>query len=349
MTKSTGRVVSLTRSDSAGVSHSFPAHLQFLADRGYEYHGIDLPWAHPARRIGGYMRLAPLIRGSDLVITQEYFDAAAVSALLRLTGSKAKHLVVGLNVSSNRTLSTGQPALNRLANKLFFGRVDMAVVASKPEADIFARAHDIPRDRFSFVHWAYDLPQIEGRFDPPSDRPYFCLIGRNNRDHKTFCAALEGLDADGVIIGQQMPDIALGPNITAHAQIPFGDCISCIRGSLANVIIVNDADRGAGHITLVTGLHCAKAHIISHVDTALDYFTPGEHALTVPLADPVALRKAMLTLLDNPDLAQRMGQAAGAHAARLLTHERRSQVLEQRIRAWLDEGRIIWDEDPPAA
>ncbi len=343
------RVVSLSVGDHYAESRDFPDCLRFLQDRGYECHDIQLKWVHPARRLAQFLRLAPLLWRADLIVTSEYFNAAIVSAGLRTTGSRARHAVLGLNVSGNRTLRTRSTVLNRAINWLFFGRVDMAFVASKSEADIFAQVHRIPRDRFAFAHWAYDLPRIEGHFDRPA-RPYFCLIGRNNRDHKTFCAALSDLNADGVIVSHDPPDFELPANVRSFVEIPFADCIDCIRHSVANVILVQDADRGAGHITIVTAMHCARPQIISHVETALDYFIPDEHALTVPLGDIAAVRSAMLTLLDDPARADRMGQSAADFAARWLTHARRTASLQDRLRTWYDTGQVDWlERDPPAA
>ncbi|MBU3032274.1 glycosyltransferase family protein [Paracoccus marinaquae] len=343
MTRPKKLVVCLSLADRATTSRDFPEPLRFLEERGYECRDIGLPWSHPAGRLARVLRLAPLLRRADLVITTEYFLAASVSAVLRLSGSRAKHAVLGLNISSNRTLRTRANWLNRAINGLFFGRIDMAVVASKPEAGIFSRVHAIPRERFAFVHWAYDLPEGKGAFVPP-ERPYFCLIGRNNRDQRTFCRALEGLPADGVIVSHTAPDFALPSNVHSLVEIPYSDCIDCIRQAVANVILVQDAERGAGHITMVTAMHCARPQIISHVDTALDYFIPGEHALTVPVADMGAVREAMQTLLNDPALADRMGQAAAAHAAQRLTHARRTEILQDRIRTWYDTGRIDWEE-----
>lgn len=334
-------VIQLVLAGTPGVSRQCPDHLRFLEARGHPVYEVALPWVHPLKRLPQFLKQARRLSRAELILTDEYFNAALVSALLRLTRSRARHAVLGLNVSGNRRLRSGFAPLDRLLDRLFFGRVDMAVVASKPEADLFAAEHGIPRDRFAFVRWSYDLPELDGHFAPPA-RPYFCLIGRNNRDHETFCAALEGLEAEGVIIAHTPPELELPPNVRAYVELPLGDCIACIRQAVANVILVRDADRGAGHITIVTAMHCARPQIISDVETALDYFTPGEHALTVPLADPAAVRAAMQSLMDDPERADRMGRAARDYAARELTHARRSAVLEQRLRHWLDTEEVLW-------
>jgi len=44
-----------------------------------------------------------------------------------------------------------------------------------------------------------------------------------------------------------------------------------------------------------------------------EVLTPGEHCLVCPPSDPAALATAVLRLLDDPSLAQRLGRAARAH------------------------------------
>lgn len=334
------RVIALSLARQASRRLGGIEHLEFVEAEGGEVRAIKLVWESPYKRALKIVRLLPEIWGSRLVVTDEYFNAAIVSALLWISRSPARHAVLGLNVSSNRTLRFSSPWMNALVT-LIFRRIDLAVVASQPEAEIFARMHDIPRDRFAFVHWAYDLPAEEGRFERPN-RPYFCLIGRNNRDHETFCAAIATQEAEGVIISQNLPTLALPANVRAYSELSLPDCIDCIRGAVANVILVNDADRGAGHITIVTAMHCARPQIISHVPTALDYFIPGQHALTVPLHDVAAARAAMAVLLADPGRADRMGAQAALHAKRWLTHKRRVTMLSERLKLWLDTGRIEW-------
>ncbi|SFI12341.1 glycosyltransferase family protein [Albimonas pacifica] len=315
---------------------SRPEPLAFLDDGDTKFHRITLKAGGGFGRLRQVLGLLPRLRRAKLVVTTEYIVAWSVGLLFFLTRAPAKHVVVGLNISG-RPIQPRRRWMRWLAN-LAFRRVDLAIVASRPEARIFHRMHDIPMQRFAFALWSFDLPSDEGSAFRRPDRPYFCLIGRNNRDHETFCKALEGLDAEGVIVSSAPPAIPLPANVRALTNIPFADCIDCIKGSVANVILVNDANRGAGHITIVTAMHCARPQIISDVDTATDYFIEDEHVLTVPLADAEATRAAMAGLLADPARADRMGAASAAYALRWLTHEKREQRLAEIQRDWWTGG-----------
>lgn len=325
-----------------GVTADCPDHLAFLKARGAEIARVTIRRRGPLRRLPALVRLMPRLLRSDLVVTDEYFNAAFASLLLRVVPLRIRHVVVGLNVSGNRTLSTPFRPLNIVIN-FFLQRMDLIFVASRAEAPLFAELHGLPLERFSFVHWAYDLPDETGSMDLP-DVPFFCMIGRNNRDIRTFCDALEGTPYGGLLICDPAPAEALPDHVRVWVGVPMGDCIRALRHSVANVIVVNDAGRGAGHITLVTAMHCGKAQILSRVPPMADYFVDGRHAITVGLGRADELRAAMYRLAQDPDACEAMGDAARRHAARWLTHARRARSLEDRIRAWLDTGRVQWQD-----
>lgn len=297
-----------------------PDHLKGLEEIGFSVWQTSIPRKRPHHRLAAFVRLLPALRRAEVVVTDEYFNAVIVAGLLWLLRLQARHVVIGLNVSGQKSLVTGWPLLNRMVNRVF-RRMDLIFVASRAEADVFSALHAIPKERFSFLHWAYDLPTVPGAFARPQ-RPYFCMIGRNNRDIASFAAAMRGLEADGVIICHQPVTVPLPENVVVYREIPLGDCIDCIRGCVANVVLVQDESRGAGHITIVTAMHCGRPQIISGVATTLDYFTDRRHAITVGLGDVVAIRAAMQRLLSDPALCDGAGCAtacramAGSQAAR---------------------------------
>ena len=313
-----------------------PDHWTWMDDGDVEFRVITLPWARGRDRIFQIARLLPRLRKARVVVTTEYFMTWSVCVLFFLLRVKTPHAAIGLNISG-KSIAPRNRLLRRLNNRAF-KEVDLAVVASRPEARQFHEMYDLPLERFAFAHWSFDLPSSEGAAIQLPDRPFFCLIGRNNRDHATFCEAIRDLDADGIIVASAPSDFEVPPNVRFLANIPLADCIRIIQGSVANVILVNDASRGAGHITIVTAAHCARPQIISDVDTASDYFVAGEHALVVPLHDPAATREAMRRLLDDPARADEMGRASAEHAGRWLTHASRTERLAAILRSWWTTG-----------
>ena len=65
------RAVSITLSDKPGITRDFPDHLKFLEERGYAFYGIALPWVHPLKRIPKFLKLAPFLRGADVILTSD--------------------------------------------------------------------------------------------------------------------------------------------------------------------------------------------------------------------------------------------------------------------------------------
>ena len=114
------------------------------------------------------------------------------------------------------------------------------------------------------------------------------------------------------------------------------ECAACVRYSLANVILVKDANRGAGHITAVMGMQFAKPHIFTDVPTLRDYLVPGQHGIGVHLENVTEVTNAMLQLLNDAQLADRLGLAAQKDAATIHSHEAAQNRIFDIIKKELD-------------
>lgn len=91
-------------------------------------------------------------------------------------------------------------------------------------------------------------------------------------------------------------------------------------------------------ISLLEGAMYGKPLISSEIGTGTTYINiDGETGLVVPPSDPSALRHAMKTLWDNPELASQMGQHAQRRYERLFTSERMTQAYVELYRNVIDE------------
>ncbi len=82
-------------------------------------------------------------------------------------------------------------------------------------------------------------------------------------------------------------------------------------------------------ISLLEGAMYGKPMISSEIGTGTTYINVhGESGLVVPPSDPEALRAAMRTLWDNPDMAREMGRRAEARYWKLFTS---SQMAEDYV------------------
>jgi glycosyltransferase involved in cell wall biosynthesis len=259
----------------------------------------------------------------DLIVSSEYYVSFGVNLRLRMGRSKARHLVWGLN-QSRRAIDL---RLTRSLVSWVFNRSDQIIVHSRREAGIFAELHSIPAGKFEFVPWGFDLPEVAWTRNWSQDaEPYVCLIGRNNRDLDTFCQGLEGTGIRGVVISSGLGTADLAalrkwPHIDVYQDLDMSACLDCIRGAMANVVLLKDDRRGAGHITMVAAMLLGKAQIITRAAVVEDYFVADLHALAVPFAAVVPFRTALLRLRDDGQLRSNLEVSARQFAFENFTNE----------------------------
>jgi hypothetical protein len=279
----------------------------------------------------------PRLSHYDAIISTEYNIAFAIGLRLLVQRLSARHIVVGLNLSG-RAIRTGFVPVDRVFNHIF-GRLDGIIVHSREEIDLFRGLHDLSADKFAFSPWGFDLPAeetVSAHFGPGKPA-YFCMIGRNNRDFGTFVKAIEASGCRGVIICGSKDQVLRTPHplIDEFHDLTMDDCIACVRHALANVILVNDADRGAGHITAVMAMLLAKPQIFSSVAVLEDYLTSGEQGIGVKLGDVSAVAAAMAKLQSDADLCRALGNNARARAATHFSHAATSQRTIDLISSFL--------------
>ena len=263
------------------------------------------------RRLGRY----------DLVVTAEYFEAAGMNLRLLLTLCRTRHVVWGLN-QSRKTLT--QKFVKPIADRLF-RRSDAIVVHSTREIDLFCDMHGLDRARFDFVHWGFDMPAVTPTAFSDGRAPYVCLIGRNNRDLLTFAKGLEGTGVNGVVIADEIPEpireTLRAGGIEFQLKVPFNACLDCQRHAMASAVLLNDASRGAGHITMVSAMFLGVPQIVTDTGVVKDYFTHEQHGLDVPLGAADEFRAAVIALRDDEPRRRRMGANARAFAAAHFTND----------------------------
>jgi hypothetical protein len=256
----------------------------------------------------------------DVIITSEYFASFAVNLRLALTFCRTKHVTVGLN-QSRRVLKTDFSLLDKIIDRVF-RRGDLFFVHSRREISLFRDLHRIPSEKFCFQLWGFDVPKIENDQFVKRSKEYVCMIGRNNRDIETFCQATNGLDVDAILVTSQHQNIpkSLPANVHVYTDLSMEDCLSCLKHSRANLILLKDDERGAGHITAVAAMLLGTPQIVSDAQVLYDYFVDGYNCLKVPMSNSASVRSAIELLLTRSDLAQGLVLNGVDYASRWLTH-----------------------------
>jgi glycosyltransferase involved in cell wall biosynthesis len=271
-------------------------------------------------RLWSGFRLAATCR-CDVVVTQEYFCGLGMALGQALLRRRQPHIIWGLN-QSRRLPGRGLPG--RVANWAM-KRVTLGVTHSRAEIALFEDHHPALRGKLHFSHWGYELPAVRpGRFSQ-REAPYVCMVGRNNRDYLTFAQAVRQARVHGVIIGSGIGRDLLGElrslGVEVHQDLDFNDCLDCLRNALASAVLLRDDSRGAGHITMVSAMYMGVPQICTRAGVVADYFTEGEHGLSVPAGDAAAVADAIVLLQADPAARERMAASARAFAAAHFTND----------------------------
>lgn len=304
-----------------------PFFREELRRNGYVYTGYGLGTESTFSILAKSFFLPLRLADHDVVITSEYFSSFGINLRLLVTGARAKHVTIGLN-QSRRLLKSGIRWIDGIIDYVF-RRSDLVIVHSRAEARLFGELHKIPAEKFYFSHWGFDLPTVTRTRFSTWPRPFVSLVGRNNRDIKTFARALEGMSVDGIVITsrQHAPSWELPPNVHVYYDLPLNETLDCIRNARANTILLLDGERGAGHITAVAAMFAGVPQIVSDVDVIKDYLVDGFSAMAVPLGDHEAVSAAIKTIIENSGRAAELSANARGYADRWLTNERVSERI----------------------
>ena len=309
----------MTTTGPAGTQPSM-ASAPLVEQAGYRVDERLIPEASSLRQLASTLRIGSAVRNYDLIVANEYSTAIALGLLARLFRSRARMVVVGLNLS-RWAFKTRIGPLQRIIDKAL-GRYDAIVVHSPPEVTSFVQLHKLDRSRFKVIPWGFDLPAYDSATVTGLPARYVCVIGRNNRDFATVAEGLKGTGVAGVFVGAGAAVESAEPEVRCFESLPFEDCLKIMSGALANVILVKDGTRGAGHITAVAGMLLARPHIYSDVETLSGYLEDGRDGIAIPLGDAAALNRAVTHLAADPALAAKMGHAARDHALREMSNDK---------------------------
>ena len=308
----------LTTTWPGGIRSPLP-YVTPIDNAGFEVVERGTSEANNLRQFLSMLLLGPRIRRYSLIVANEYSTALALGLLARVFRSRARMVVLSLNLS-RRPITVPVPPLQRLLDRAL-QRFDAIVVHSSPEVSQFVKLHNLDPSAFHVVPWGYDLPPASYRHETDLPEHYVCVVGRNNRDFATVAKGLEGTGVGGVFVGAPSDLESDNPEIRCLNNIPFDECIGIMANALANVIPLQDSSRGAGHITAVTGMLLAKPHVFSNVGTLSEYLRDGREGIAVPIGDASAIRTAVKRLVSSPELAKKMGHAGRKRALREMSHE----------------------------
>jgi glycosyltransferase involved in cell wall biosynthesis len=142
-------------------------------------------------------------------------------------------------------------------------------------------------------------------------------IGRDlARDYATLVDAVRTIDADVVFVALQrnVEGIDLPANVEVRERISYFDLRDLYRRAAVAVAALRPAaygfgSEGSGVTALLEAQASATPIVATERPIVRDYLADGEAGFVVEPEDPVALRSAIVRLLDDAELARKLGEA----------------------------------------
>jgi len=304
--------------------------------------------ARALRRLGGpYLALAWLAfrrrRQFDVVVTDGEHIGIPLALLLLCSRSSTRHITIGHRLSSKKK----RPFFRILGVQR---KMDRILVHSRRQIEMATEQLHIAPDRLAMIPY-----QVDAEYWTPTGQEEEALVvsaGLEYRDYDTFFRAVTGLPAQ-VIVAAASPWSrhrgASGPqpeNVEVRSFDYPGLRDLYARAAVVVVPLV-DVDNQAGVTTILEAMAMGKAVIVSQSWGQTDVVedrrgphrgaprprpmsllraiaaekgtVPESNGFYVPPGDAVALRNAIVYLLEHPEERAQLGRAGRRTVEQLLT------------------------------
>jgi glycosyltransferase involved in cell wall biosynthesis len=300
------------RADFVELSRALGGAVLLDRTRAHQMAGLFGRWVE---RIGGPDALMAWVcfrRRSDygLLFTDGEQIGLPFSMLCRFAGRRSVRHAMIVHVMSTRSKSF----LFRLFR--LERHIDVFVTYATSQTDFLVRRLGVPADKVVQSTFMVDTEF----FSPGSGRGrstnMICAVGLERRDYRTLIEAVRGLDVSVVIAasspwsqrGDTTEGVGLPPNVEVCSLDPvalrdlYADCRFL-------VMPLDDVDFQAGVTSLLEAMAMSKAVICSRTVGQTDVVQEGETGVYVTPGDATELRQAIEGLLNDPQRAERMGEA----------------------------------------
>ena len=189
--------------------------------------------------------------------------------------------------------------------------VDVFVVHSRAEIEIYSTWLQLPRERFVFVPLSAEIRDTDTWLDQGDD-PYIVALGTANRDYALLSEAAGQLGYKTIIVA--------GSHATAHIQPP--PCVS-FRSNLTlaechqlalywrvNVIPIADVNAPSGQVTVIESMMRGVPMVATACAGTTDYVVDGVDGILVAPNDVAAMVNALRTVWEDAALRTALSRNA---------------------------------------
>ncbi len=234
----------------------------------------------------------------------------ATAALARRLAPAAPHVAFAFNY-------TRVPTGRRLAlSRDCFREIREFVVFSRHEIALYADLFGLPRDRFHYLPWAMEVPEVAAGAALPFREPYFSAIGGEGRDYAVLGEAMRQLpEARLAIVARpaSIAGIAFPDNVRVFTNLPTPLTWAIAKGSLGMAVPLLSDRTPNGHVTLVGAQLLGIPLVVTESAGVADY-VDGQTVALVPAGEAEAMAQALSRLGADAEAARTRAARAAIRA-----------------------------------
>ena len=189
--------------------------------------------------------------------------------------------------------------------------VDLFVVHSRAEIEIYSNWLQLPRERFVFVPLSAEIRDT-ATWTEQADDPYIVALGTANRDYALLAEAAGQLGYKTIIVA--------GTHATAHIQAPpcvsfrsnltLAECHQLALYSRINVIPIADVNAPSGQVTVIESMMRGVPLVATACAGTSDYVVDGVDGILVAPNDVAAMVSALRTVWEDAALRTALSRNA---------------------------------------
>ncbi len=287
-----------------------------------------------------YLAIRPRPSSKTLVYLHDYGTICAKKTMVRgdqICDGPGLSKCIGCAAQHYGTMKGAALAAGLRASRHRYGRIDRWIANSTAVADTTARALGIPRREITVVpsfvpDGVSEAAELGPRPGFLPDGDFILFVGALGR-HKGLDVLLDayqqlGRDVRVVLIGTPQVDTPrdFPDGVDVFENVPHREVIAAWAHCLMGVV-PSTWPEPFGQVA-VEAMAAGKPVVASSVGGLRDIVVDEETGLLVPRGDAGSLRRAILRLLDDAPLRERLGQA-GRERAKRYTLSTVADAMEQ--------------------
>lgn len=225
-----------------------------------------------------------------------------------------------------------QDTLRAWIYRFAFKRVDFLVVGSEAIGQYYEKLFGFPKSKTGLMPEFVGKDQFEEvRAEELED--YIFAGGAANRDWTTFFKAMRMVKAPAIAVSwkHSFNGLIAPENVCLRYDLPVEMFHEIQRKSRLVVIPLRDPLMISGMEVLDKSMALGKAVIVTRTSVTSKYVEEGVTGLFAEPGDPVHLASRIKYLLENPEVAQRLGTQAQQRARAVFAPEDGAEKIRQMV------------------